>query len=78
MIFKISITDTPLTEEEAAIVKENPDAFKINADVDVEGNLGELAAAVAGLMEHENGVAQVLISAVTDFQEKYPNYPEKS
>lgn len=77
MIFKINITDAALSEEEVEIAKGNPDAFKINADVDVEGNLGQLASALSGLMEQEAGVAQVLILAVEDFKEKYPNYPSK-
>lgn len=73
MIFKLIITDLPLDEQEAEIAKGNPEAFKIGADVDVDGNLGQLAAAVCSLMEKENAIAQVLIAAVEDYKERNPN-----
>lgn len=78
MIFKVVITSAPLDKQEAEIVKKNPEAFKIGADIDIDGDLGQLAASVKSLMEVQDSVAKVLLLAVAYFNEKHPNYLTKN
>ncbi len=76
MLFKIILEDVPLDEQEKI---DNPDtAFKVKADIDVDGDLEALSKSILGLMEKQDGIADILLNAVTDFMKKYPNYLDKN
>lgn len=61
MTFKIIITET--------------EPNKGTADIDIDGNLGDLSTGLVDLMEKQDSVQQVLTNAVDQYREKHSTYP---
>jgi hypothetical protein len=61
MYFKLELKDTEPT--------------KGTASLEVDANLGELTSALVNLMEQQEPVKQILISAVDQYREKNSTHP---